>query len=228
MGVRSTGSHPTTTKADGHLLEYFRQNFGVGGGAAAVSPLQGLSATGGAISDYTDGSTIYRSHTFTSTGQFVVSALGSLGNTVDIFLMGGGGGGVLNLNVFFKKFIFFFLAFTKLNAKNLDIEATKISLDKVNQTTVFEDNVKIITDDGNKIFSDLARYDKKQNFIVLEKNIKVIDSKNNIIETDYAEYDESKKIFKTKGYTKITTSENYIIISESVNGAKINQAKNHR
>ena len=32
MGVRSTGSHPTTTKADGHLLEYFRQNFGTGGG----------------------------------------------------------------------------------------------------------------------------------------------------------------------------------------------------
>ena len=25
MGVKSTGSHPTTTKADGHLLEYFRQ-----------------------------------------------------------------------------------------------------------------------------------------------------------------------------------------------------------
>ena len=113
-------------------------------------------------------------------------------------------------------FIFFFLAFTKLNAKNLDIEATKISLDKVNQTTVFENNVKIITEDGNKIYSDLARYDKKQNFIVLEKNIKAIDPKNNIIETDYAEYDESKKIFKTKGYTKITTSENYIIISESV------------
>ena len=33
MGVRSTGSqHPTTTQADGHLLEYFRQNFSAGGG----------------------------------------------------------------------------------------------------------------------------------------------------------------------------------------------------
>ena len=35
MGAKSTGSHPTTTKADGHLLEYFRQNFGAGGGATA-------------------------------------------------------------------------------------------------------------------------------------------------------------------------------------------------
>ena len=31
MGARSTGSHPTTTKADGHLLEYFRSDMGAGG-----------------------------------------------------------------------------------------------------------------------------------------------------------------------------------------------------
>ena len=42
MGVRSTGSHPTTTKADGHLLEYFRQNFGTGGGAEVPFTPQGL------------------------------------------------------------------------------------------------------------------------------------------------------------------------------------------
>ena len=41
MGVRSTGSqHPTTTQADGHLLEYFRQNFGAGGGAAIQSTIR--------------------------------------------------------------------------------------------------------------------------------------------------------------------------------------------
>ena len=54
MGARSTGSHPTTTKADGHLLEYFRQNFGAGGGAALQPPPTGLSATGGLVNDYTD------------------------------------------------------------------------------------------------------------------------------------------------------------------------------
>ena len=36
MGARSTGNHPTTTKADGHLLEYFRQTFGTGGGGGAT------------------------------------------------------------------------------------------------------------------------------------------------------------------------------------------------
>ena len=36
MGARSSQSRPhpssNTTKADGHLLEYFRQTFGAGGG----------------------------------------------------------------------------------------------------------------------------------------------------------------------------------------------------
>ena len=56
MGARSTGSHPTTTKADGHLLEYFRQTFGTGGGGTNPPdpPDSGLIATGGIISDYTD------------------------------------------------------------------------------------------------------------------------------------------------------------------------------
>ena len=55
MGVRSTGSHPTT-KVDGHLLEYFRQNFGAGGGGTHFVPVPdtGLTATGGVISDYSD------------------------------------------------------------------------------------------------------------------------------------------------------------------------------
>ena len=61
MGARSTGSHPTTTKADGHLLEYFRQTFGAGGGGTNyVAPVDtGLTATGGVISDYTSGSDVY-------------------------------------------------------------------------------------------------------------------------------------------------------------------------
>jgi hypothetical protein len=85
MGVRSTGSqHPTTTEADGHLLEYFRQNFGVGGGgnsgptaAPNIGDPQGLTATGGIVGDYIDPATnnVYRSHTFTGSGTFAVTAL---------------------------------------------------------------------------------------------------------------------------------------------------------
>jgi len=92
MGARSTGSHPTTTKADGHLLEYFRQTFGGGGGGTNAVPPSGHTATGGVISDYTSGSDVYRAHIFTSTGTFDISALGTFGNTVDYLLVAGGGG----------------------------------------------------------------------------------------------------------------------------------------
>ena len=96
MGVKSTGSHPNTTKADGHLLEYFRQNFGAGGGAATAIPPSGLTATGGVISDYTDpgSGTIYRSHVFTSSGTFTVSqAAVAIPNNVEYLVVAGGGGG---------------------------------------------------------------------------------------------------------------------------------------
>ena len=77
MGARSTGSqHPTTTKSDGHLLEYFRQNFGAGGGGTP-SPGTGHVATGGVISDYTVGGDVYRAHIFNSSGIFNITTLGN-------------------------------------------------------------------------------------------------------------------------------------------------------
>ena len=51
----------------------------------------GITATGGAVNDYTDGSTIYRSHTFLGSGTFSVDSVGSLGGTIDYLLVGAGG-----------------------------------------------------------------------------------------------------------------------------------------
>lgn len=49
-----------------------------------------FSATGGAVSTYTDGATTYKVHTFTSSGTFSVLS-GS--DSVDYLIVGGGGGG---------------------------------------------------------------------------------------------------------------------------------------
>ena len=54
---------------------------------------QGLTATGGIISDYVSGPAVYRAHIFTSSGTFVVSALGTFGSNVEYLVVGGGGGG---------------------------------------------------------------------------------------------------------------------------------------
>ena len=96
MGARSSQSRgPGLNNSDGHLLEYFRQNFGTGGGGIKYVPpvLKGLTATGGVISDYTEGNKVYRSHIFTSSGIFNVTELGTFGDTVEYLVVAGGGGG---------------------------------------------------------------------------------------------------------------------------------------
>ena len=69
---------------------------GGGGGGSGGTP-QGLTATGGIISDYIDGPNVYRAHIFNNTGTFDVSSLSpdpsTVPNTVDYLIVVGGGGG---------------------------------------------------------------------------------------------------------------------------------------
>ena len=60
---------------------------------AAPFTSTGLTATGGLISDYTSGTDVYRAHIFTSSGEFDVSAIGTLGDTVEYLVVAGGGAG---------------------------------------------------------------------------------------------------------------------------------------
>ena len=95
MGARSSQSRgPGLNKTDGHLLEYLRNNFGAGGGGTNFIPGSGHTATGGAISDYTIGTDVYRAHIFTSSGTFDVTEAGTFDNGgVEYMVIGGGGGG---------------------------------------------------------------------------------------------------------------------------------------
>ena len=85
MGIRSQ-NNPIAA-----YLDVF-SNTGTDAAGAAVSP-SGLTASGGAISDYTSGSDVYRAHIFTSSGELDVTALGTFGNTVEYLVIAGGGGG---------------------------------------------------------------------------------------------------------------------------------------
>ena len=68
-------------------------NLASGGGTAAVTP-DGHTASGGIISDFDDGGTIYRSHTFITPGTFVVSALSpTYPAGIEYLVVAGGGGG---------------------------------------------------------------------------------------------------------------------------------------
>ena len=60
----------------------------------------GMGASGGTITNYTDGPVSYRVHTFTSSGTFVVNTLSagiSGGDDIEYLVVAGGGGGGQNL-----------------------------------------------------------------------------------------------------------------------------------
>ena len=108
------------------------------------------------------------------------------------------------LLIFFSNFV------TKSFAENIVITAKNISLDKNDNTSIFQDEVVVETQ--NKIIkSDFAKYDRKNGYLLLEKNIIIEDEKNNKLFTNFAEYYEIDEKFKTKGETKIVTEEKYLL-----------------
>ena len=102
-----------------------------------------------------------------------------------------------------------------LYAENLFIEAKSVTLDKVKQTTIFRDNVSIVTN-NKKITSQFAEYNKATEIIILKNSIFAKDKFQNTIKTNYAEYDNNENIFETKGQTTLVTSENYILEGEDI------------
>ena len=120
-------------------------------------------------------------------------------------------------NKFIKLITIFFWSFGNSFAENILIEAKKISLDKKNQTTIFEEDVNVLTLQGNNIKSDYATYNKIEGVIKLKKNIIATDKENNVIYSENAEYNKKTDFFKSVGPTKIITSENYTINGKDIN-----------
>ena len=81
--------------------------------------------------------------------------------------------------------IFFF---SKAFAENLSIEAKNITLDKKNNTSIFQDKVIITTESKNIIKSEYVEYNKKTGFLKLKNNVVAEDDNGNIIRTNYAEF----------------------------------------
>ena len=77
---QDTGNtNPTGSDVGGGLLDLFSNGYFQRQGniynAPGAAPAQGLTATGGVISDYVSGPTVYRAHIFTSSGTFEVESL---------------------------------------------------------------------------------------------------------------------------------------------------------
>ena len=93
--------------------------------------------------------------------------------------------------------IIFFLVKNNVFAENISIQAKDITLDKNKKTSVFKNDVSIITEEKNTIKSNYAEFDRRKNIIRLRGNIIAKDNLNNTVSSEYAEYDNNTKIFKS-------------------------------
>ena len=89
-------------------------------------------------------------------------------------------------SLLFCSFLFFFTFSLSLVSKELEINSSKIKYDDAKKITIFEINVSSSDEEGNKLF------------------------------TEYAKYNQLKEIIETKGDTKIITSEGYEVFSSDV------------
>ncbi len=110
-----------------------------------------------------------------------------------------------------------FLFFSEFSfAENLDISAKKISVDKKNETTIFENEVIIKDKKNNIIKTNYAEYNRKNKTFILNQYFEVIDKLGNKYSGNNANFDEKKRILSVIGSTKIKTIEGYIVETEGL------------
>ena len=85
MAGKSSQSNSRGSDLFGYFVSGKHKEFHTAQFASAQS-LTGLTATGGVINDYATGNTVYRSHTFTTSGAYEVTDLGDFDSTVDVIL----------------------------------------------------------------------------------------------------------------------------------------------
>ena len=92
MGIRSQ-NNPIAAYLD--VFSGTGVDASAGAGGNNFGTPQGITATGGSVSDYTTApGDVYRAHIFTSTGTFNVTDITSdFGTTIEYVVVGGGGGG---------------------------------------------------------------------------------------------------------------------------------------
>ena len=125
-----------------------------------------------------------------------------------------------------NKIIFLILIFfynQNLFAENLNISAKNIILNKDKNSSIFKDEVSVLTIDCDSIKSDYAEYNKGAGILILKNNVYFKDKLNNTLIANFIEYKEKEKIIFTKGPTKIITSEKYVLEG---NNLSLNKDKN--
>ena len=96
-----------------------------------------------------------------------------------------------------NKIIILFIVFfytQNLFAENIKISAKNIILDKNKNSSIFKDEVTVLTVEGDSIKSDYAEYNKGLGILILKDNVYFTDKLNNNLIANFIEYQEKEKI----------------------------------
>jgi LPS-assembly protein len=121
-------------------------------------------------------------------------------------------------NSFLNYLILFLLFFNSfLAAQELEINASKIQYDLANEVTVFENNVSSVDEQGNKIFSEYAKYNKLEEIIETKGDTKIITSGGYKVFGSNIIFNNKKNIIYSGNKTKIIDKDGNNISVEMFN-----------
>tara|TARA_B110000967_G_scaffold86538_1_gene89107 strand:+ start:2372 stop:4711 length:2340 start_codon:yes stop_codon:yes gene_type:complete len=116
-------------------------------------------------------------------------------------------------------FYIFVLSFVFLNlnlvAQELEINSNKIQYDDVNKITIFEGNVNSKDKKGNKIYSEYAVYNKKNELIETTGETKIITSNGSEVLSSNVIFDNKKKLILSNYKTQIKDSDGNRILVDT-------------
>ena len=115
--------------------------------------------------------------------------------------------------------LYIFLIFLNLNlaAQEMEINANKIQYDDINKITIFEGNVSSKDENGNRIFSEYAKYNKVDEVIETVGRTKIITSKGYKILSSNIILDNKRKIILSDYKTEIEDTDGNKISVEMFN-----------
>ena len=106
-------------------------------------------------------------------------------------------------NTFYIYFFFFIFFNLNLSSQELEINSSEIQYDKINKVTIFTGSVNTKDENGNKLFSEYAKYDKSKEKIETEGQTKILTSGGYEVLSSNVIFDDKKKIIYSNYKTQI-------------------------
>ena len=117
----------------------------------------------------------------------------------------------------FLWFLFFCIFNLTLVAQELEINSSTIQGDNVNKITIFQGNVNLNDEKGNKLFSEYTKYNKLKEIIETKGDTKIITSAGYEVSSSNVIFDNKKNIIYSNNNTNIIDKDGNNISVEMFN-----------